>query len=116
MTTEAGQAAALPGDRGRMSTEKDTGNEQDEKRVDALTAMRQAAAQLSEMLQCEPDSVSAVKATEDGWSADVEVVELERVPDTMSVLASYRVQLDRQGRLMSYERVHRYARGQIDRR
>ncbi|TRV82019.1 gas vesicle protein [Streptomyces sp. 130] len=99
-----------------MSTEKDTGKEQEEERVDALTAMRQAAAQLTEMLQCEPDSVSAVKATENGWSADVEVVELERVPDTMSVLASYRVQLDSRGRLMSYERMHRYARGQIDRR
>ncbi|MEU2020743.1 gas vesicle protein [Streptomyces sp. NPDC016469] len=98
-----------------MSTEKDTGK-QDDERVDAPTAMRQAAAQLREMLQCEPDSVSAVKATENGWSADVEVVELERVPDTMSVMASYRVELDARGRLMSYERMHRYARGQIDRR
>jgi len=99
-----------------MSTDKDTGNEHDEERVDAPTAMRKASAQLMEMLQCEPDSVSAVKATEDGWTADVEVVELERVPDTMSVMASYRVQLDPRGRLMSYERTRRYARGQIDRR
>ncbi|MFC8707960.1 gas vesicle protein [Streptomyces anulatus] len=99
-----------------MSTEKKTDKEHDEKRVDVPTAMRQASAQLTELLQCEPGSVSAVKATEDGWSADVEVVELERVPDTMSVMASYRVQLDPQGTLLAYERLRRYARGQIDRR
>ncbi|MER7698006.1 MULTISPECIES: gas vesicle protein [unclassified Streptomyces] len=99
-----------------MSTEKKTDEEHDGKRVDVPTAMRQASAQLTELLQCEPGSVSAVKATEDGWSADVEVVELERVPDTMSVMASYRVQLSPQGTLLSYERLHRYARGQLDRR
>ncbi|SCF92757.1 gas vesicle protein [Streptomyces sp. Cmuel-A718b] len=99
-----------------MSTEKKTDEERDGKRVDVPTAMRKASAQLTELLQCEPGSVSAVKATDDGWSADVEVVELERVPDTMSVMASYRVQLDPQGTLLSYERLRRYARGQIDRR
>ncbi|MEU4175541.1 gas vesicle protein [Streptomyces sp. NPDC026589] len=103
-----------------MSTEKKTDEKSDEerdgKRVDVPTAMRQASAQLTELLQCEPGSVSAVKATEDGWSADVEVVELERVPDTMSVMASYRVELDPRGTLLSYERLRRYARGQIDRR
>ena len=84
-----------------MSTEKDSEKEHDEKRIDVPTAMRNASAQLTELLRCEPGSVSAVKATDDGWSADVEVVEVERVPDTMSVMASYRVQLDPQGRLMS---------------
>jgi len=99
-----------------MSTEKDTEKEHDGRGIDVPTAMRNASAQLTELLRCEPGSVSAVKATDDGWSADVEVVEVERVPDTMSVMASYRVRLDPHGRLMSYERLRRYARGQIDRR
>ncbi len=77
--------------------------------------MRGAAAQLGELLGTSPDSVSAVRPTPDGWTADVEVVELERVPDTMTVMATYRVMLDPQGRLLGYERVRRYARGQLDR-
>ncbi|OEV05813.1 gas vesicle protein [Streptomyces oceani] len=77
--------------------------------------MRAAARQLTELLGAEPSSVSALRSVEAGWSADVEVVEIERIPDTSSVMASYRVQLDRQGRLLGYERVRRYARGQIDR-
>ncbi|MEI7034739.1 gas vesicle protein [Streptomyces pratensis] len=98
------------------STEHEHEKKEEGERIGVAAAMRNASAQLSELLRCEPGSVSALKATDDGWSADVEVVELERVPDTMSVMASYRVQLDPGGQLMAYERLHRYARGQIDRR
>ncbi|MEU2134465.1 gas vesicle protein [Streptomyces sp. NPDC018352] len=85
------------------------------RRVSAPRAMRYAAEQLQELLGRVPESVSALKPTEDGWQADVEVLELERVPATTSVMASYRVSLDKGGELVSYERTRRYTRGQIDR-
>jgi len=78
--------------------------------------MRSAADQLTELLGRQPESVSSVKPTEDGWEADVEVLELERVPTTTSVMATYHVMLDEEGGLVSYERKRRYTRGQIDRR
>ncbi|MFB7934948.1 MULTISPECIES: gas vesicle protein [Streptomyces] len=85
-------------------------------RTTAVQAMRGAASQLAELLGKTPDSVTAVRPTPDGWTADVEVAELERVPDTMTIMATYRVTLDPQGQLLGYERVRRYARGQLDRR
>ncbi|MFD8789816.1 gas vesicle protein GvpO [Streptomyces vinaceus] len=81
----------------------------------AAAAMRAAAEHLAELLGRFPDSVSSLKPTEDGWVAQVEVVELERIPDTTSVMASYRVALDEEGELISYERTRRYSRGMIDR-
>ncbi|WP_328923439.1 gas vesicle protein [Streptomyces sp. NBC_00190] len=81
----------------------------------AAAAMRSAAEQLAQLLGRFPDSVSSLKPTEDGWEAQVEVVELERIPDTTSVMASYRVALDGEGELISYERIRRYSRGMIDR-
>ncbi|MFG2830432.1 gas vesicle protein [Streptomyces sp. NPDC048434] len=86
------------------------------RRLSAPRAMRYAAEQLKELLGRAPESVSAVKPTEDGWQADVEVLELERVPGTTSVMATYRVVLDKEGELVAYERTRRYTRGQIDRR
>ncbi|MFE7393381.1 gas vesicle protein [Streptomyces sp. NPDC057582] len=86
------------------------------RRVSAPRAMRYATEQLQELLGRAPESVSAVKPTEDGWQADVEVLELERVPTTTSVMATYRVTLDEEGELVAYERTHRYTRGQMDRR
>ncbi|MEU9762295.1 gas vesicle protein [Streptomyces sp. NPDC047985] len=84
-------------------------------RVSAPQAMRRAADQLRELLGRAPESVSAVRPTDDGWQADVEVLEVERVPGTTSVMASYRVQLDEEGELLAYERTRRYTRGQVDR-
>jgi hypothetical protein len=79
--------------------------------------MRRAAEQLAELLgDRTAESVSAVKPTSQGWDADLEVLEMERVPDTASVMATYRVTLNEQGELLAYERVARYTRGQIDRR
>ncbi|MFE0375294.1 gas vesicle protein [Streptomyces inhibens] len=85
------------------------------RRVSAPRAMRNAAEQLQQLLGRAPESVSAVKPTEDGWQADVEVLELERVPSTTSVMATYRVVLDKEGELVAYERIRRYTRSQIDR-
>ncbi|UZJ32469.1 gas vesicle protein [Streptomyces endophytica] len=106
----AGKGSDSPS--GSRKTEE-SGTERAARRVSAPRAMRYAAEQLQELLGRAPESVSAVQPTEDGWLADVEVLELERVPTTSSVMASYRVTLDEEGELMSYERTRRYTKGQI---
>ncbi|MFF9628897.1 gas vesicle protein GvpO [Streptomyces fradiae] len=85
-------------------------------RVSATEALRQATRQLAELLGRSPESVSALKPTDQGWTATVEVLELERVPETSSVMASYEVALGPRGELLGYERGKRYTRAQIDRR
>jgi hypothetical protein len=80
---------------------------------DAVGAMRNARAQLAELLGRTPESVSAISRDGTGWQ--VEVVELERIPDSTSVLAVYRVRLDADGLLLGYARSRRYTRGQVDR-
>ncbi|MER6348729.1 gas vesicle protein GvpO [Streptomyces sp. NPDC001595] len=77
--------------------------------------MRRASDQLAEMLGRRPESVSSLQPNENGWTAKVEVMELERVPETSSVMASYEVVLGPGGELLGYERRKRYTRAQIDR-
>ncbi|GGX72238.1 gas vesicle protein [Streptomyces minutiscleroticus] len=96
---------------------------EEEKRDDAGTAtpkpmevLRLARAQLTELTGMEAESVSTFERTEDGWSLEVEVLELARVPDTMSLMASYEVTLDPQGEITGYRRVRRYERGRSDTR
>jgi hypothetical protein len=66
--------------------------------------------QLAELTGRDPDSVSGLEPTDDGWRFQVEIVELERVPQTTSVLASYEVDTDPDGNVVSYRRVRRYTR------
>jgi hypothetical protein len=77
--------------------------------------MRSATQQLTELLGRAPESVSALKPVDEGWEAQIEVLELERIPETSSVMASYQVVLDPAGNLLEYERGRRYTRAQVDR-
>jgi len=78
---------------------------------------RTAMEQLEELLGQPAESVSSCARGEDGgWHLTVEVLELRRVPDTMSLLASYEVDVDHHGQLMGHRRTHRYERGRADRR
>ncbi|MEV5827899.1 gas vesicle protein [Spirillospora sp. NPDC052242] len=98
------------------SHENDREDDREAPRISARDAIRGAAVQLTELLGAQPDSVSALQPRDGGgWVADVEVVEIERIPDTSSVMATYRVTLDPRGELVGYERTRRYARGQLDR-
>ncbi|MFD5265008.1 gas vesicle protein [Streptomyces sp. NPDC058335] len=83
-------------------------------RPSPMEVLRQARAQLAELTGMTAESVSSFARTEDGWSLEVEVLELERVPDTMSLMASYEVELDPEGQLTGYRRVRRYERGRAD--
>nr|WP_256962107.1 gas vesicle protein [Streptomyces sp. NRRL B-24572] len=83
-------------------------------RVPPAEAMRNAVEQLTELLGRSPESVSALRPTENGWTAQVEVLEIERIPETTSVLASYEVALSADGQLLGYERGKRYTRAQVD--
>jgi hypothetical protein len=74
---------------------------------------RRACAELGELLGRAPEGVVSLERTEDGWRLGIEVVETRRIPDTADVLAEYEVDVDKRGRLMSYRRARRYARGQV---
>jgi hypothetical protein len=74
---------------------------------------RRSAAELAELVGHEPEGVTSLERTDDGWLVGVEVVEVHRIPDTSDVLAVYEVTTDRRGRLQSYHRARRYSRGSV---
>lgn len=78
----------------------------------ALEATRVAMEQLARLTGRAADSVSALARTEDGWRFEVEIVELERVPQTTSILGTYQVDTDERGNVTSYQRLRRYTRSQ----
>jgi Gas vesicle synthesis protein GvpO len=75
--------------------------------------MRKVREQLHELTGCEPVSISGLAQVNGGWQLEVDVVEVRRVPDTASVLATYRVTTDEAGDVAGYERLRRYNRGRV---
>jgi hypothetical protein len=78
--------------------------------------VRRAVADFSELSGKPPEQVSGLRSTEDGWSVLVEVVDVERIPSTTSILSTYRVDTDPRGGLVGYERIRRYTRASTDSR
>ena len=72
-----------------------------------------ARQELEQITGLEAESVTALTRAEDGgWTVTVELLELSRIPETDDLLGSYEAQLDKDGELLGYRRVRRYARSQ----
>lgn len=81
----------------------------------AEAAAEEAARCLGKLTGRIAEGCSEVTPTEDdGWLVSVDVVEVARIPDTTSLMATYEVQLTGDGSLRGYRRVRRYCRGVAD--
>jgi hypothetical protein len=70
-----------------------------------------AADQLYTLTGREPEGIAGLERSDDGWTVQVELLELRRIPSTTDVIGLYEVRTDHQGELQGYRRLRRYARG-----
>jgi hypothetical protein len=61
-----------------------------------------------------PEAVSGLQWDGESWLVTVDVCELERIPSTTDLIATYVVQLDDGGGLLGYKRTKRFVRGQAE--
>lgn len=73
-----------------------------------------ARAQVADVTGHVVEGISGFHRDDDGWIVTVEVLELERVPNTMDLLATYAVMLSEDGDIRGFERLRRYHRSAVD--
>lgn len=104
-------------DSGEHAPEERSGRSADAPRAEpgrrpgARQVAAHAAAELLDLTGKSAEGITGLERTEEGWTVQVEVVEVHRIPNTTDVLALYEVQADERGSLLGYRRVKRYARG-----
>jgi Gas vesicle synthesis protein GvpO len=81
---------------------------------EARRVVASAREALSALLGKEPETVSGLDRNGDGWLVTLEVVELQRIPESTDVLASYELELDGDRKLVRYQRGRRYYRSQAN--
>jgi hypothetical protein len=86
----------------------------DQPPLTAAEAGRFGLRQIAELTGKEPEGVTGVEPAEGGWVVTIEVVENRRIPSTTDLLATYETEIGPDGDLVSYRRVHQYARGRGD--
>jgi hypothetical protein len=72
----------------------------------------EARSQMQDLTGRPAEAVTSVERAEDGWHLQIEVVELERIPASTSILGAYDVWVDPSGNLVEYARNGRYHRNQ----
>ena len=122
-TARGGRAADLEPEQDPETAAEDTARPNDRadpndgqvKSRPPAAAVAQAAIQaIAELIGRQPEGVTALEPTEDGWRVAVEVVEDQRVPSSADILATYQAELDMEANLLSYRRTKRYQRGRAD--
>jgi Gas vesicle synthesis protein GvpO len=84
------------------------------KGMTAGEAAKAALREIAALTAKQPEGVTEVQRTEDGWTIGIELVEDQRIPSSADILATYETAIDADGELLSYRRVRRYARGRGD--
>lgn len=79
--------------------------------LDAATAGRAGMRYIVNLTGRDPEGVTLVQPTEQGWLVGVEVVEDQRIPSSGDILAIYEAEIDDTGNLLAYRRTRRYRRG-----
>jgi hypothetical protein len=84
-----------------------------------LEIAREARKQLAELIGRQPEGILGVERVDSddgdgGWRVTLEVLELERVPNSTDLLGCYVAHVDDEGDLLEYQRLRRYQRGQPD--
>lgn len=105
--TASARAEAPPRERRTHSSDRDSG--QDHGRGTQVAARAREA--VLHLTGKPAEAVTGLERTDDGWTVEVEVRELERIPSTTDVLAIYEVTVDEDGELQGCRRIRRYLRG-----
>jgi hypothetical protein len=106
-------------ERRRQATDADAdreyhGAEEDQWPLSAAEAGQEGLRQITELTRKDPESVTGVRRSEDGWLVTVEVVEDHRIPSSTDILSTFEAELSGDGELVSYQRLRRYSRGRGD--
>ena len=103
--------------RDESDEDEDRSSAREDRRSEPLPALEildAAKDQLTVLTGRVPDSVSGLRRSDNGWRMKIDMVELERVPPSTSVMATYEVELDRDGNVVGYEQERRFVRGQAE--
>ena len=75
---------------------------------------QQAKRQVAELTGLDCGTVTGLDRNGDAWVVTVDVVELERIPNTMDVIGTFEVKLSEDGEVLGLRRTGRHRRSETD--
>ncbi len=81
--------------------------------MNVIEVQKKAFSEMKEALKKEPESISSVEKTKEGWTVQCEVLEKKSVPETYDLLKVYEFKLDGNGKITGFKQLHKIRRGDL---
>lgn len=69
--------------------------------------------QIKDLLKKEPETISLLEKSQDGWTIQCDVLEKKAIPETFDLLKIFEFKLDNIGRITSFKQIRKIRRGDL---
>ncbi len=69
--------------------------------------------EIKELLKKEPETISSVEKTKEGWIVQCEILEKKSVPETFDLLKVFEFKLDGNAKIIGYKQLKKIRRGDL---
>ena len=81
--------------------------------VNVLEIQKKALSEIKEALKKEPESISSIEKTKEGWTVQCEVLEKKSIPETYDLLKVFEFKLDNNAKITGFKQLHKIRRGDL---
>lgn len=82
--------------------------------MDLMEVQKKIVPQIKEMLKKEPESVSHIEKTKEGWLVQCEVLEKKSIPETYDLLKVFEFKLDNNAKVEGFKQIRKIRRGDLE--
>ncbi|MEK6869210.1 MAG: gas vesicle protein GvpO [Nanoarchaeota archaeon] len=69
--------------------------------------------EIKEVLKKEPETISSVEKTKEGWTVQCDVLEKKSVPETYDLLKIFEFRLDNNAKITGFKQIKKVRRGDL---
>ncbi len=81
--------------------------------MEVLEVQEKVIPQIKKLISKEPESISFLEKTQDGWTVNCDVLEKKSVPETYDLLKILEFKLDKNANVISFKQLRKVRRGDL---
>ncbi len=82
--------------------------------MNILEIQEKVAPQIKKLLNKEPECISSIEKTNEGWRLECDVLDKKSIPETFDILKVFEFILDKDAKVTNFKQVRKIRRGTID--
>lgn len=81
--------------------------------MELVEIQKKAWPEIKNLLKKEPEAISSIEKTKDGWIIQCDVLEKKSIPETYDLLKIFEVKLNNYGKITGFKQIKKIRRGDL---